>query len=172
MSKDSMECNHLSKNNFYSVTLRSDKIFEDIQNSPEYEENDSAAVYQMLQKNMKPVDFSYYLKRYVCKAAGYKTNYDSVSLQDYIETITQSFTNNGVPVSIKPTSTRLRAAVKNWLTQKTVSREAVIMLGLGLNMNLDDVNGFLTKALQESSLNPKDPVEMICWYCLKNHLGY
>ena len=172
MSRKNREQDSLPESSFYSVTMRSDQIFEETQKSPEYEEDDSAAVYRMLQENLKPVDFSYYLKRYVCQAAGYRANYDSVSLQDYIETIAQSFTNNGVPVSLKPTSTRLRAAVRNWLSQKTVSREAVIMLGFGLNMNLDDVNGFLTKALQESSLNPKDPVEMICWYCLKNRLGY
>ena len=156
----------------YSVTIRSDRILAQTHESAEYEEDDSSAIFSMLQENMKPVDFGYYLKRYVYKAAGYKADFDSVSVQDYIETIAEAFSSKGVPVSLKPTSTRLRAAVKNWLTQKTVSREAVIMLGFGLDMDLETVNGFLTKALQESSLNPKDPVETICWYCLKTGQGY
>ena len=156
----------------YSVTMRSDRVISDMQHSAESEEDDSSAIYKMLRENLKPVDFSYYLKRYVYRKVGYKADFESVPLQNYIETITEAFSNKGMPVSLYPTSTRLRAAVKNWLTQKTVSREAVIMLGFGLEMNLQDVDELLTKALQESSLNPKDPVETICWYCLKNRLGY
>ena len=158
--------------NIYSVTMRSGQIIEEMRKTPDYEADDSAAIYRMLRENLKPVDFSYYLRRYIYRAAGYRADFDAVPTQDYAETIVQAFSAAGVPVSLKPTSTRLRAAARNWVTQKTVSREAVIMLGFGLDMSLEDVNGFMTKALQESSLNPKDPVETVCWYCLKNRLGY
>ena len=172
MDKGDSGKNSLPFENQYSVTVRSDRIMTEVRKTPEYKENDSHAIFRMLQEDFSPVDFGFYLKRYVYKAAGYKADFDSVPAQDYIETITEAFSARGVPGSLKPTSTRLRIAVKNWLTRKTVSREAVIMLGFGLDMTLEDVNGFLTKALQECSLNPKDPVETICWYCLKNHLGY
>ena len=156
----------------FSLTLRSDRVIDETQKAPEFRDDDSSAIYNTLLKNMQPIDFSYYLKRYVYKAAGYKSDFRSVGLQDYVETITQAFSAGGVPPSLKPTSTKLRAAVKNWLSQKTVSRETVMMLAFGLEMDLDTLNRFLTKALQECSLNPKDPVETICWYCVEHHLGY
>lgn len=156
----------------YNATMRSDEIITDTLRSSEKYRDDSSAIYRMLMENLRPLDFCYYLKRYVYRKAGYKAEFDTVPVQDYIDTITGAFSNKGVPVSLNPSSTRLRAAVRNWLTQKTTGREAVIMLGFGLEMSLSDVDEFLTKALQESSLNPKNPVETICWYCLKNHLGY
>ena len=155
------------------VTIYAKKVIFDVQDSDEYEEDDSGAIFQMLSKKLKAVDFGYYLKRYVCKASGYKMDCQTISLEDYIEMIADAFSNKGITVSSwKPTSTRLRAAVKNWLTRKTVSREAVIMLGFGLEMSLEDINEFLTKGLQECELSPKDPVETICCYCARNHLGY
>ena len=156
----------------YGITMKSGRIVASIPKSAEYQEDDSSAIFTMLQEQLKPVDFSFYLKRYIYKAAGYQVDFNSVSQDEYLETIAEAFSSKGVPISLKPTSTRPRAAIKNWLTQKTVSRETIIMLAFGLDMSLEDVNSFLSKALQESSLNPKDPVETICWYCLKNRLGY
>lgn len=156
----------------YSVTIKSDRIVSGVRNTPEYQDDDSSAIYRMLVENLKPVDFSYYLKRYLYRAAGYRKEFGEVSEEEYLATMTEAFSSRGVPASLKPSSTRPRAAFRNWLTRKTVSREAVILLGFGLDMKLDDVNDFMTKALQESRLNPKDPVETVCWYCLKNHLGY
>ena len=155
------------------VTVYAENVISKVQDSDEYEEDDSGAIFQMLSEKLTAVDFGYYLKRYVCEAAGYKKDCQTISLDDYIEMFTDAFSNKGITTSSwKPTSTRLRAAVKNWLTRKTVSREAVIMLGFGLEMNLEDINEFLTKGLQECELSPKDPVETICWYCARNHLGY
>ena len=156
----------------FGVTLRSDKALREVQQTAAFQDDDSAAIYNMLLMDLKPADFSFYLKRYVFQAAGYKTDCLTVPLQDYIETVAEAFASKGIPPSMKPSSTKLRTAVKNWLTQKTASRETVMLLGFGLDMDLDTLNGFLTKALQESSLNPKDPVETVCWYCIRNHLGY
>ena len=39
-------------------------------------------------------------------------------------------------------------------------------------MSVQDVNLFLTKALREPEINPKDPFEVICWYCYKNRYTY
>lgn len=166
-----MQSDHENPAN-YGVTMKSRKIVTRTRASQAFQEDDSSAIYNMLRENLKPVDFSYYLKRYVFEKAGYTGSAESVPVQDYADTICQAFTAGGVPPSFKPTGTRLRAAVQNWLTRKTVSRESVLMLGFGLDMSLEEVNGFLTKALQESALNPKDPVETICWYCFGNHLGY
>ena len=156
----------------YSVTIHAEKIVSEIQDTPEYYEDDSSVIYKTLLENLKPIDFSYYLKRYLYRSAGYEERFEDVSMEDYLTTMADSFSMRGIPVSLTPTSTRPRAAFRNWLTQKAVSREAVMMMGFGLDMRLEDVNAFLTKALQENSLNPKDPVETIFWYCMKNHLGY
>ena len=125
--------------NRYGVTMKAKKIISDTQNSDLYIEDDSSAIYEMLIRDMKPVDFGYYLRRYVYKAAGFTGNFESVPLKDYVDTIVDAFSNKGIPCSWRPTSTRLPAAVKNWLTRKTVSRDAVMMLGFGLDMNLEDM---------------------------------
>lgn len=171
MDSKSTENQH-KLNTVYNASIGSDEIIADSLKPSGNSWDDSSDIYKILVDNLKPLDFCYYLKRYVYRKAGYTSEFDTVPVQNYIETITTAFSNKGIPASLNPSSTRLRAAVKNWLTQKTTSRETVIMLGFGLEMSLSDVDEFLTKALQESSLNPKDPVETICWYCLKNHLGY
>ena len=39
-------------------------------------------------------------------------------------------------------------------------------------MSVEDVNLFLTKALREPEINPKNPFEVMCWYCYKNGYNY
>ena len=156
----------------FGATMKAEKIIAATQDSDEYLEDDSSAIFKALLNDMKTLDFAFYLKRYVYKAAGFRKDFDSVTLEEYIGTITEAFSNRGVPPSWRPTSTRLQAAVKNWLTRKAVSRETVIMLGFGLELSLDEINEFLNKGLLECSLSPKNPAEMICWYCVRNHLGY
>ena len=39
-------------------------------------------------------------------------------------------------------------------------------------MSVDDVNMFLTKALREREINPKNPFEVICWYCYHKRFSY
>ena len=62
--------------------------------------------------------------------------------------------------------------VKNWLTQRTVSRDAVLLLGFGLGMRVEDVQELLTKGLQESELSLTDPRETVCGYCYLHGMGY
>ncbi|MCR5566690.1 MAG: hypothetical protein K6F61_07540 [Clostridiales bacterium] len=159
-------------NNNLGLTVRSDHVMQNTPRTQAFQDYDSLAIYNMLLKELNPIDFSFYLKRYIYQAAGYKADFKSVPLEDYLETIIQAFSSRGVPPSLRPSGTKLRAAAKNWLSQKTVSRETVMILAFGLDMDLETLNRFLTKALQECSLSPKDPVETICWYCVKNRLGF
>ena len=39
-------------------------------------------------------------------------------------------------------------------------------------MSTEDVNMFLEKCLREFGINPKNPFEVICWYCYKNGFNY
>lgn len=93
-------------------------------------------------------------------------------LKDYQLIIRSSFSDNHTPPSFTQTSAKLSALSKNRLTQHTVKRSVVFLLGFGLNMGVDDVNMFLTKVLQERKINPKDPFEVICWYCYSKRFSY
>ena len=98
--------------------------------------------------------------------------YDEIPIIDYQRIIKDAFADNHTPASFVQVSSKLSALTKNWLTQQTVSRNVVLLLGFGLHMNVDDVNEFLIKALREPGLNFKDPFEVICWYCYENGFNY
>ncbi len=137
----------------------------------EFEDCDAAVIYEYLYNRIKPVSFADYLKRYIYEKAELTGDYKTISLSDYRDIIIGSFRDTGTPKSFRETSTKFPAMVRNWLTQDTVSRETVFLLGFGLNMPAEDVSGFLTKAIREQDFNFKDPREVIFWHCLKNHLG-
>ena len=99
-------------------------------------------------------------------------NYREIPIEDYQEIICSEFRDRQTPCSFTETTVRIRNAAKNWIEQKTVNRSVVLLLGFGLGMNVEDVNTFLTKALQEPELNAKDPLEVICWYCYQYGYNY
>lgn len=100
------------------------------------------------------------------------SKYDEIPLDEYRFIIRESFRDTDTPSSFTPTSARLSSLIKNWLTQQTVKRSVVFLLGFGLRMSVDDINEFLTKALHEREINPKKPFEVICWYCYTKRYGY
>ena len=73
---------------------------------------------------------------------------------------------------MSPTSAKLSSLVNNWLTQASVKRETVFLLGFGLRMSTEDVSDFLTRVLREQDFDFHNPEEVIYWYCYRNHLGY
>jgi hypothetical protein len=121
---------------------------------------------------LKAIPFGNYLKRYIYKKAGLDGKYDEIPIKEYQNIIRDSFADNHTPASFTPTTAKLSALSKNWLTQQTVKRNVVFLLGFGLNMSVDDVNLFLTKALREQEINPKNPFEVICWYCYHKQYNY
>lgn len=135
-----------------------------------FQDRDAQLIYDSLRINLKAVSFGEYLKRYIYLKAEINGAYDEIPLKEYQLIIRYSFSDNHTPPSFEPTTAKLSALSKNWLTQQTVKRKVVFLLGFGLNMSVEDVNRFLTKALREPEINPKDPFEVICWYCYKN--GY
>lgn len=137
----------------------------------EFEDRDAAVIYDYLYSKVSPVSFSDYLKRYICEKAELSGDYRAIPLSEYRDIIIGSFRDTGTPKSFRETSTKFPAMIRNWLTQDTVSREVVFLLGFGLNMPVEDVSDFLTKAIREQDVNFKDPREVIFWYCLKNRLG-
>ena len=136
----------------------------------EYAEHDAKVIYKTLEECIKRISFGDYLKRYIYRKAEMKTPFSEVPLSDYQQIIKDSFEENYTPKGFTENTTKLSALSKNWLTQQTVRRKVIFLLGFGLNMSVDDVNMFLNKSICESSINPKDPFEVICWYCYQN--GY
>ncbi len=135
-------------------------------------DQDAEIIYKSLKHKLKFISFGDYLKRYIYQKAELTEPFSEVPLKEYQLIIKSAFSDNCTPASFTPTTAKLSALSKNWLTQQTVKRNVVFLLGFGLNMSVDDVNIFLTKALRESEINPKNPFEVICWYCYKNKYNY
>ena len=153
-------------------TERAKKSIIQTLKDPYFRDNDYSLIYSLLKQQMKIVSFSDYLKRYIYQKAEMEGNYQDIPLSVYQEIICTEFSERQTPCAFTPTSMRLRNAARNWLEQQTVSRQVVLLLGFGLGMSVNDVNKFLSKALQEYELNAKDPFEAVCWYCYQNGLSY
>lgn len=144
----------------------------DIVDDPYFRDQDAYLIYQALQTRLKAIPFGDYLKRYIYLKAELTGDYNDIPLSEYQQIIRDSFADNATPPSFSPTSAKFSALSKNWLTQQTVNRKAVFLLGFGLSMSVADVNDFLTKALKEPQINSKDPFEVICWYCLRHRYSF
>ncbi len=75
---------------------------------------------------------------------------DEANEKTYLSIICAEFKERGTPQSFEPTTATLRNMAKNWLKQATVNRSVVLLLGFGLGMSVEDVNGFLTKGIREA----------------------
>ena len=144
----------------------------DAVDSTYFQDKDADLIYEVLEKRMKFISFGEYLKRYIYRKAGLTEPFEHVPLKVYQQIIRGAFSDNNTPQAFEPTTAKLSALSKNWLTQQTVKRKVVFLLGFGLAMSADDVNMFLTKALREQGINAKSPFEVICWYCYKNKYSY
>lgn len=146
--------------------------FYDVVDSARFAGGEEKLIYESLRDKMKLRSFGDYLKRYIYHKAELTEPFSQVTADEYLDIIRESFSANCTPQSFEPTTAKLRALAKNWLSQQTVKRRVVFLLGFGLNMSAADVNMFLTKALLEHEINPKDPFEVICWYCYHNGYTY
>ncbi len=164
----------MAENDFrdFEFTQAAWESLYDAVDSTEFHLQDAQMIYESLRTKLKFISFGDYLKRYIYLRAEIPIPFNEVPLQDYQLIIKTAFADNHTPASFTPTTAKLSALSKNWLTQQTVKRNVVFLLGFGFNMSVDDVNLFLTKALREPQINPKDPFEVICWYCYKNNYNY
>lgn len=145
--------------------------FYDIVGAVDFSGREEDAIYNALKKIDIKIDFGHYLKRYIYRKTIITQPFEDVPLEEYIKTIAAMFKDNQTPSSFDG-ETKLKLAITNWLTRKSVSRKTVLLLGFGLSMTVDEVNSFLAKGICEQKLNPKDPFEVICRYCYANRLGY
>lgn len=153
-------------------TINAEDKFYDVVDDPYYRDRDPEMIFEALTKSIHTVPFCDFLKRYIYEKAQMEGDLNDISVDEYREIILEEFHERSVPCSFTPTNARLRNLAKNWLTQQSVSRNVVLLLGFGLGMSREDVNDFLTKALLEPALDAKDPFEVICCYCYRNGHGY
>lgn len=144
----------------------------DVVDDAYFRDRDAELIYKALESSLKPVPFCSYLKKYIHAKAELDGDFEEIPIRDYQAIIRESFSDNCTPASFTPVSSKLSALSKNWLTQQSVGRSVVFLLGFGLNMSADDVNDFLIRALREPGINFKDPFEVICHYCLSNGYSY
>lgn len=156
----------------YDFTDAAWESLYDVVDDTQFFDKDAQLIYNSLRHRLKIRSFGDYLKRYIYEKAGLTEPFAEIPLKEYQLIIRSSFSDNHTPASFNATTAKLSALSKNWLTQKTVKRNIVFLLGFGLNMSVDDVNMFLTKALREQEINPKNPFEVICWYCYHKRFNY
>ena len=157
--KEALNFTRYSENEFYnSVDMEA------------FYDKDSEIIYEHLKNRTVLIPFGNYLKRYIFQKAGFSGDYQAIDLKKYQAIIIESFEENNTPPSFVQTTAKLSALSKNWLTQSSVNRNVVFLLGFGLHMRVEDVSKFLLHALNERDFNFKSPFEVICWYCFKH--GY
>ena len=155
-----------------NYTLRALEEFHQAVDTPSFRYREQTIIYQTLTEKLKIVSFGDYLRRYIYEKAGLTEPFSQVPVSVYQSILGNEFHDRFTPCSFTPTTARLSNVCKNWLTQGVVSRQVVLLLGFGLGMTVGDVNDFLTKACQEPILDPKDPQEVLCWYCYRYGLNF
>lgn len=153
-------------------TLHARRSMEKTIRDPYFRDNDPEMMLEALLGEIRAVSFGDYLKRYIRRKREKESPEAALDAEGDLDYLCDAFRKNNVPPSLTPTTAKLRPLAKNWLAQRSVSRSVVLLLGFALEMTPDEVNEFLTKALRESRINPKDPFEVICWYCYRYHLPF
>lgn len=153
-------------------TLYAAESMYDIVDDAYFRDQDSFLIYHALRHRLKAIPFGDYLKRYIYQKAELTGGYSQIPLKEYQQIIRDAFSDNMTPSAFSPATTKMSALTKNWLTQQTVNRKVVFLLGFGLGMSTADVNAFLTKGLREPEINVKDPFEVICWYCYQHRYSF
>lgn len=156
----------------FEFTRKAAQRFRQVVSLEGFEDEDADVIFHYLYKEMELVSFGDHLKRYIYERAGLEEPYGEVTQDIYRDIVIDSFHETCTPKSMKPTSTKLTSLVNNWLTQASVKRETVFLLGFGLKMSADDVSDFLTRVLREQDFDFHNPEEVIYWYCYFQQQGY
>ena len=147
-------------------TVHARRSLEKTTGDPYFRDNDPEMILSALMNGIRSVSFGDYLRRKV------REKKPENAMEDDEEWLCGEFRDRNVPPSFAPTTAKLKALVKNWLSQRTVSRSVVLLLGFAMDLSPDEVNELLAKALREPKLDPKDPFEVVCWYCYRFHLPF
>ena len=156
----------------FEFTRKAAQKFRQVVSLDSFEDEDADVIFHYLYKEMELVSFGDHLKRYIYERAGLEEPYNEVTQDIYRDIVVESFHETCTPKSMNPTSTKLTSLANNWLTQASVKRETVFLLGFGLRMSAEDVSDFLTRVLREQDFDFHNPEEVIYWYCYSTQQGY
>ena len=156
----------------YEYTKRASHDINAVVSSSDFRTKSPEAILTFLTEKMYRVSFGDYLKRYLYEHFGLRKPYSACTMEDFSRLIADSFRENDVPFSFEPTTRKPSATIRKWLTQYSVRRQVVFLLGFGLKMSCRDVEDFLTKVLNESSFNMIDYKEVIYQFCFRNSLSF
>ena len=145
----------------FEFTRKAAQRFRQVVSLDSFEDEDADVIFHYLYKEMKLVSFGDHLKRYIYERAELEEPFSEVPQEVYREIVLESFKETFTPKSMNPTSTKLTALVNNWLTQVSVKRDTLFILGFGLRMTADDVSDFLTRVLKEQDFDFHNPMEEI-----------
>ena len=126
----------------FEFTRKAAQKFRQVVSLDSFEDEDADVIFHYLYKEMELVSFGDYLKRYVYERAELEEPFSQVPQEVYREIVVESFKETYTPKSMSPTSAKLSSLVNNWLTQASVKRETVFLLGFGLRMSTEDVSDF------------------------------
>lgn len=158
---DNLDFTVVLEDEFYSVVDRND-----------FSENDVQSIYNYLNNKTEFISFSDHLKRFILRKLNITSGINEFDIAFYQKYIIDSFNSNQTPKSFRNTTTKTSVITKNWLTQSSVKRDVIFLLGFGLDMSVEEVSLFLINVQKEHDFNFKNPFETVCWYCYKNRLGY
>lgn len=156
----------------HEFTRKAAQRFRQVVSLDTFEDEDADVIFHYLYKEMELVSFGDHLKRYIYERAGLPEPFREVPQEVYREIVVDSFRETYTPKSMTPTTARISSLVNNWLTQASVKRETVFLLGFGLKMSVDDVSDFLIRVLKEQDFDLHNPDETIFYYCFVHGLGY
>ncbi|NLX82572.1 MAG: hypothetical protein GXZ04_01955 [Clostridiales bacterium] len=156
----------------FDFTRKARQQISHVVTSATFADMDAQEVYSFLAQGMEMVSFKDQLKRYLYQRAEIEEPFNQVQNAVYQDILLNSFEENNAPHSFGPTTTRFQSAVKSWLASERVRRETVFLLGFGLNMQVEDVERYLTRVLSEDSFRAGDPTETIFRYCFHHRLPY
>lgn len=156
----------------FDYTRRAAANMNRIIDASEFADMDADMIFRYLAKEMEIVLFPDYLKRYIYEKLEMPVPFSDVPEEEYRKIISQAFSDNAAPYSLKPTTTKKNAMIRLWLTQPGASRSTVFVLGFGLKMTAEEVSEFLTKVLKEEDFDFQNPEETVYWYCFRNGLPY
>lgn len=165
-------------------TKQAEEIFIDIID----ELNSAEDAIEYLNDKRNTMNFSFELRRFICKKFGDKTkdnkyictlknekeekqiildsyDLDDLSLKEYEDFILFYGKKNNVSIS--------RADARRWVKDEvSCKRHKLFQISFALEMSIEETNMFLTKILCEQGYNFRNEEEIIYYFCRKNNLSY
>lgn len=154
----------------YDYTQKGEDLFLEIADN----KFSAKEIYGTIKIKLKEASFSRVLRRlmYFRFFADTYSEQKQIPKEEFKEKFISLFKENKTPCSFTQTTAKLSTLAESCLTKDIVKRSTVLLIGFGMKLGTKDVNTLLTKGIKEYGLNPKDPFEVICWYCYENNLSF